>query len=501
MQFVKGFCKNIKEFFLSKDCVLLFFLFMFLYLSFSLYDMYFCKIVTQVRSGLIYSIDPGIKFNSIYLNMYTLTLKHPFAQFLIYPIILFFKGFIYSPGLIASMLQSIAQSAVVDFIYRILLDLTQKRNVSLLFSILYGFSNAALVFAVFGDLYVWVALSQIIFLSYFLHCYKNNTGQLDIKNIVILSFLTVVSFGINLVNIVSCILLTVFLIFKVYMNDRKKILTSIAKFIGITALIVMVFAAMQTFVYNKHQERTIGIVDFSFTSFTIYKVNNVIAGTYVEPFHALNPGITDHTKLLKMRDGSLTRDYVWDHLAKKDKLDFLAYIPSLLFLYVSLILYYRNRNKYNDKFIMKSLFAIVLLYTYFNFVFFSDRCFLFSLNFFPFLIILLGLVYEHVKPIIRNGVVGLFILYEVFINIDSLFKIHDFLMTKSFDDHTYMLCATAAAVFVASIWLVYLLFRFLKNRGYFLTVSIENPYIFGISIYLILAILYLLCKLLKQMLL
>lgn len=484
--------KNKKAIILKNTCTPLFFIFLFVYLSFSLFDFYFCDFVTSINHDVIYGLDIGAEFWCMYLKQNTPVLKHHFVQIFTYPIILLFKSFLMNPRLVAAILHPIIQSTVVCFIYKILLNLSNDKKLSLLFAILYGFSYAALLFSIFGDVYVWAGLSQTIFLCYFLHCYRNNLEKLEIKNIIILSFLSVLSYGINLINIVSCAILILFLVFKIYKKDWKKILANIAKITIIIGMIIAIFIQLQSYSLD-YQKRRMGAKHLRF-GYKNEKIVNTISGSLIEPFYALKSGKSNELYSQKNQDGTIVQIHRYISLKKQSP---VRYLPAVCILLFPLIFYFRNSKKYKDRAIINLFLSVVGLYTLFNYPFYSYECALFALNYFPILIVTLGMLYKNVRPILRNLIIGLFIIYEMIINFKNLFKIHNFLIDASPDHHTFLTCLTMSATFTGLVALIYFASKYFvsKNNDAFL---IKDSYLFWLFIYLLLVATYLICKLTVQ---
>ena len=130
------------------------------------------------------------------------------------------------------------------------------------------------------------------------------------------------------------------------------------------------------------------------------------------------------------------------------------------------------------------------LYTFFNYSFYSFECALFALNYFPFLIILLGLLYENIKfKGFRNYIISLFLIYEIAINIYNLFEIHKFLSNYETLEHSYIFCALISVI---TVFFAFVFICLLKNIPEFQNnkFCIKAPYSLGLSIYSAIVIFY-----------
>ena len=142
----------------------------------------------------------------------------------------------------------------------------------------------------------------------------------------------------------------------------------------------------------------------------------------------------------------------------------------------------KNYKKYKNRAIINLLLSIVALYTLFNYSFYSEECALFALNFFPFFVILLGLIYEHIKPLVVNCLVGIFLIYAVFLNVFNLFDIHKFLLNYDAAGHSFLFCVLIAAIFVCACCFVFVLLKKIYDKNQFFK-SVKDPYLHWVLMY------------------
>ena len=475
---------KIRTFILENLTGTVFWSFLTIYLSFGLFLTYFSNIITDLNYDLVYSLDSGAAYWQIYINDRFAAMKHPIIHILINPYIFLLKSFITDPKLLVVLIQSALQSFTAVFIYKILWGLTNKKDLSLLFTILYGFSYTVLLLTSFPEVYVFAAMGQVLFLSYFLHCYNNIKDKLELKNTIILILLSVIGYGINLINIVSCGIFTLCLLCKTYKKHLKKIITETLKIASIIALLILILLQCQTYVFNiKHRTSGVGHVRLGYET---GKIMTTIKGTYIEPLYALKSATTKEFNEFEKQDGSLI--YLPRHLSINDQ-NPVRFIPAFFIFFIPLIFYIKNNKQYNKRIIINLLLGIIGLYTVFNYSFYSYECALFALNYFPFLIILLGLLYENINPIFRNSIIGIFLSFEIFINILNLFKVHNFLLNYDTIVHSYKFCFLISVTVVGlSFYLVKLfkrIFTLQNNR-----LIINDSYSFGMSVYWAIIVLY-----------
>lgn len=463
---------------------ILFWFFLTVYLSFGLFLTYFANVITDLNYDMVYSLDSGAAFWQIFINDRFAAMKHPNIHILLNPFIFLLKGFIANPKLLVIIIQSVLQSFTVVFIYKIILGLTNKKDLSFLFTLLYGFSYTVLLLTSFPEVYVFAAFGQVLFLSYFLHCYNNIKDKLELKNTIILILLSVIGYGINLINIVSCGIFTLFLLCKAYKKQWKKIIAETLKIASIIALLILILLQCQSYVFNiKHRTSGVGHVRLGYEN---GKIMTTIKGTYIEPLYALKSAPTKELNEYEKQDGSLV--YLPRYVSLNNQ-NPIRFIPAFLIFFIPLVFYIKNNKQYDNRIIINLLLGIVALYTFFNYSFYSFECALFALNYFPFLIILLGLLYEKINPILRNSAIGTFLFFEIFINIFNLFQVHKFLLNYDPIVHSYKFC------FLISVIIIGLSFYALKmfKRVFALQKNqliLDDSYSFGLTIYWAIIVLY-----------
>ena len=282
--------EKIKSNIINNTSIIIFFLFVLIYFSFGLFLSYYSHLVTDLNYDIIYSIDSGATFWQLFINDRIAAMKHPLIHILLNPIIFLLKEYISNPKLLSVIMQSILQSFVVVCIYKILFTLTDKKGLSVLFALLYGFSYTVLLLTTFTDVYVYAAFGQILFLSYFLHCYKKPDNKLNFTNKIILVILSVIGYGINLINIVSCGIFIIILLFKEHKKQWKLIVKDIIKIAATIAISIGILLICQNFVFNII-DRTSGVGHVRL-GYEKGKIMNTLKGTYVEPLYALKSSAT-----------------------------------------------------------------------------------------------------------------------------------------------------------------------------------------------------------------
>ncbi len=470
---------KIKKYFFQNIEISLFLLFLFVYIFFGLFNFYFSNTVTDVSTDLIYSIDTGKVFWHLYLNDKFMSIKHPFIHFFTYPIILIFKIFFVNPKIVAVILQSLIQSFVVYLISKILIVLTDNKNIALIFGLIFGFSYTALLFAIYTDVYVWAGLTQMLFLYYIIKLYKNGNTKLNLKNIIILSVLTVFCYGINKINIVSCGILILFLLYITYKNRQKIFLDFVKISLTISCLLVLIIN-FQNLVFNKYSEdvaKGVQIIEFIYRN---GKITETITGSLVEPFYALKSEVSSSVYMRKDRNNNILYINRWMLSPKQNS---ISYFPALLLLFIALINYNNNIKKYRHENLVNVLLFISWLYVFFNYSFYSFECTTFALNYFPYLIVLLGLIFNEIKSLYKYILLVLFLIFEVFINMYNLFMIHKFLNKLDYIPISFSSCTLYSACAVFFLYVTYNILKIVFKKNKFF-IDIKDNYCFYISIYL-----------------
>ena len=181
--------ERIKNFISGHSVGLLFFIFLFIYFAFGLYITYFNQNITWFLWDLVYDLDTGKTYTCFYLDYDFPTIKHILSYLILSPAISVVKGFTNNPKFAVVLMQSLAQSFSVCLIYKILYKLSDNKPISLMFGILFGFSYTVLLFAVLPEIYVWVALIQVLLLYYIVSLIKTRTNKLNFKHIFVISVL------------------------------------------------------------------------------------------------------------------------------------------------------------------------------------------------------------------------------------------------------------------------------------------------------------------------
>lgn len=472
---------NVVKRFLCENCTTLIFLFfLFFYLSFGLYITYFNPTVTNVLGNLIYDTDTGKHYIWYYLGIKFPTLKHPLSAILIYPLSSTL-GYIFSPKLAIIIIQSLIQSISTYLIYRILYVVTQNHNLSVLICIVFGFSYTVAIMAILPEIYVWAGLTQILLLYYIVTLITQKTTNLNFKNILIIAILTLFCFSINIVNIVSSILLLIHLLISVYKTSIKNI------FIKFCQIIVIVFLLTGLAIHFQdttlpHDPQGKGNVIFT-NNISIKNIKEMTIGTFIEPFYALKSAKAKYySRSSKLKNGKIKQCNIKRFLRYK-KQPPIRYIPAIVFLLMSIILYIYNLNG-KPRFILCTLAIIILAYAYFNTIFFSNECALFAMNYFPFLIILLGLLYEKVPNLYRNIIVGGFLCYIIPQNIHYLFKIQRFVHSPADKFHSYGECMLYALLFTVIVGASIYVCKKIMDKYKCCTLSVEENYFVYTLLYL-----------------
>lgn len=351
------------------------------------------------------------------LHDYSRLLSHPFLLIIIQPIFYFIKIFTNSDTISLLLLQSLCSSANICLIFSILKMFTKRTFTPFLFCILYGISFSTLIFTSFIEVYIYSAFFNLLFLYLICHIYTQNT-DLNFKKDFILASVIFFAFGINFINV-----LTLFcLFFLVLIFSEKGFLYKTKHFF----LILLIFLSITTS-FSIIEKYKYGIDSKIFVKNTIEKHLNIeqitnnynltikilpaINGIYTESFYAL--------KIIK-KDVYTFENRKNEGFYFDEKQNLINLIPFLLLNLFALIIFGLKYKNIDKKPIIFSLLLICLLNICFYMIYWSEESFLYSQNAFPFLIILLGIIFSNVKKESVNAGLILFILYQAIINISSI---------------------------------------------------------------------------------
>jgi hypothetical protein len=182
--------------------------------------------------------DANVQLTNI---LYSTTKRfHPFAFLPFYPLFdfIFFttKDFLLSVFIIYTLVIS----ATVGILYKIL-EIINNNNLKLniLLTLIFGFSWSCIIFNYSYDVYVFSSFYLAIIFYLILKEYKNS--EISVKNSVLIGIFASFSFGVNLQNI--CTIMILLLPF-LHTKKRKSILIILSTFLAVSALCIFLKTAV-----------------------------------------------------------------------------------------------------------------------------------------------------------------------------------------------------------------------------------------------------------------
>lgn len=370
------------------------------------------KIFSMDTSSYSYSIR-ALEGQHDYLRL----ISHPFIQIILQPIFYLVKIFTNSDSITMILLQALCSSTNICLIYSILKMFTKRTFTPILFCVIYGISFSTLIFSSFFEGYIYSAFSNLLFLYLICHIYTQNT-DLNFKKDFILASVIFFAFGINFINVLTlfCLFFLV-LIFseKGFLYKTKHFFLILLIFLSITTS----FSIIEKYKYGIDSKFFIKDITSHYNSLgsitnnfgLAVKIMPAINGIYTESFYAL--------KIIKKEiytfENRKNEGFYFD---KKQNL--INLIPFLLLNLFALIIFGLKYKNIDKKPIIFALLSICIINICFYMIYWSEESFLYSQNAFPFLIILLGIIFSNVKKEFVNAGLILFILYQAIINISSI---------------------------------------------------------------------------------
>lgn len=498
--------KNIKIFTVKNTTWILFFSFLFLYITCGLYLTFFNDQVVQIRHDLIYNLDSGrlyTEFSSLHQRRWLHS--HPFASLIYQSLFSMFNDIFHSPRATVLIIQSFLGASGVVLLHRIFKLLNIRHFISISLTLLFGFSFSMLIFCAIPEVYALSGFLQALMLYFTIFVYKSKEKISVPFVIAIFTLLIILTFGVNLITIISAFILVGFLIFSQNNTFTTQKAKTFLKTFAITILSILIFSAIHKMAFpidgyffdstvksivNKTPHSTTRYIS---KKFSIKNVHFALRGSFVEPFYALK------TEIIKIKTLNLTKSDITDKKPKwiiSKGLEFCShqklknFIPIIMFFGLTFIYFLKNRKIYKENYpLLLCLFSIILINTIFNTFFCNRVCFLYSLNFLIYLFVLLGIIQnipENKVLLITNCAL---LLWQIPINFSMLHFIEKFVRYKNSTHHsldTYILWAFLSVLIIGFV--IFILKKLVKEE--FIEVPTEKKYLYGLLLFFIYMIIF-----------
>lgn len=451
--------------------LLLFFFFFMIYFTYGLYITFFNESIIQQYDIIFNADSPRIINDFLLVNAdHYRTKVHPLQLILLQPIFLVINTFLHSPKAALLMGQAICSAATVIFIKNILYLWTNNHKISLLVSIIYGFSFSTLVFTSIPETYIFAAFFNAL-LFYYLSLMYTKTSELTNSNYLVIAILTVFAFGIIPISIISNFILILFLL-------KGKI--SVKIILKLFCLMLMLFTSLTLIQKLAHPFSPIffkGAVseDINYTNSDINfkKIGFVSRGMFVESLYSL--------KLVKTENTQLPNGLLF--FASEQNC--IKFIPAVLIFGFMLAGFLLKKRMFLDKMNMITSLSLILFINFVQSYFYgASIAFLYSQNSLLYLIILLGIILAKLSSKISSGLCIAFILYQSIVNIPALSIIEKHVRFGSIKHYHFGLWLLYA--FISTI-ILYLILRFATKliNNALLELSIERKYFYYLIIFII----------------
>ena len=442
-------------------------------------------IVVSFLVDFIYGTDNGFKYFNIYSTQLATfnTPFHPLFQIIVQPFIYLFKSFISSQRMLFIFVQSFIASLSNCLFYSCLKNLKLSKPKCILFSLIFIFSYSNIVFASLPESHIYDGFINLLMLLYTIELTINKKlKNLDKENILIIIVFNLFSFGINTYNIVISFILTLYILITTYCTNILKILCDILKIYSIVTILIYVLAFCQAVIsfdgnsfFNKTGRET--EINKYVNTPSNARLKNLIHGTFIEPFYAL-----DHT--IEINNTNPKKPPLMWNFAKQQP--FIKYLPILGFFLLVFVYSIKNITKIKGKYLLMPLFAIIFLNCISSYFWEVDFCFLFSQNTLCFLLVILALLFEYVPTKITYISCTLFLIYQLIANFRELFQLYMFI-NGAFTSSTYykIMIDVILDIVVFSIFLIFLNKIIRKNFD-----DIENIYKILIPLHFVFMIMF-----------
>ena len=381
-----------------------FLLFFSVYLFLGLVGTFYNNIV-DFRFDLFYDTDPSIKYNLIFMNTLTDLDRHPFV-FVMTPILRLLSFITQEPKLAFLLFQAAIATLNNFLLFKILRKININFSTSVLFTLIYAFSFSTLLFVSFPEIYLYSPLIGLILVYYILGVKKEQLSVFntikDMLPVLVISFLCILGFGINLINIVLYIpLLIYFFSLSSHKIRKDAILTFIFSgliFYSFLTLCGEIFFPFLSALITTSSILNYRALDWVMVDFSTQRFIQVLRESLIAPFYALETYF------------NLNKSGWW---FSKEQSIFLLF-PFFILAFFPFFKKVQSVPK-----IIYYFGAIIMLHLILNY-FYNSTWFLYSQNYLFFLVIILSYFYSKITHPIKNIILMMFLSFEIIFNIMML---------------------------------------------------------------------------------
>ncbi len=479
---MKNITKNLFKLINEQQNTIMFLFFVFIYLVFGFCFNFYNDEIVKVWNGISFGMDTGRVYESLTnVKGFHAHFAHPLVSLFTVPIFYFAKGIFASVRASSISILAIVGALNVTILFSLLKKITNNKKISLLSTLVYGFGFSTFVFATLFENYIFAAFFNLVLLFY-MFLLKNTEKKLGNVEIFTLAILTIFSFGINLINVVNCLFIVVFLIFFKEEKNIKSFLKKFLKYIFVFIVLCVPLIYLQKISYGndvflesfRFENGKVShkmVNSFKDTKTSTKKIKRVFQNNLVLPFYCLKLQ-TKKVKRFSFYRKDLNSIYTTrqkqeyhDNIAiLKSDCKFSYCIFASIFLLLHLIFYIKQNKKIQNESIIKLLFLIVVLNILMNYFFDSNEGFLFSQNFFIFLVLMLGIVASNIKNKYIEYIWGLFVFFQICRNCCCLVKMKNIFylnMANHCSFFRYILFAFVVTSFI--VFLIYLFKKIIKK--------------------------------------
>ncbi len=413
--------EKIKKYIKVNTCIFLLFFAVYIFLGLCMsYEKPFTKnIFLGADNYRVFRDLTDIKYSHYRIKV------HPLFLIFLQTIILLTNGITNSSTLSVALIESLAGAISVSCLYGILKKLNIDKIISILITIIYGFSFSILTFSTIPESFIFAGTGLIAY-WYIVTCLIKSKEEFSKKELLLLIFFGVFSFGITLTNYVSYLIgLVVILLYKYDLKTEWKKIIKYFLLINIFNMFCIIFISLfQKFIWKSSPLFISSIIDalkgkkyeeinYMDWNFNLNKTIIWIKNTIFYPI--ISAKISIQKDLVANEDVILFENYfpIINIL--------LTVIFSILFIFIirKIILGFLHKNSEN----IYTLFILINLLTnmVLHYIYGSNEAFMYSPHFIFLLFILIAMVINELKnkkiKIVSYCLLGIFAIFEVINNL------------------------------------------------------------------------------------
>ena len=373
--------KKLNKKFLRNRVVFLFFIFFFLYFSIGLF-FNFNNDNSLINSVSVFNSDTNNFYYDLLLNNYIdiTSVYRPLQMIIIHPFLKFADAIFYKPAVSFCFIQSVFSALTVLVIHKIIYVLTHNKKLSFLLSLLFGISMPTLIFTAIPEAHVFSVLSNSLLLLYVVLLPKKQKSlkAINFFTVFVLAFL---AFGITPVSIFTNVIIILYMLVNTQEFNFKNVLKS---FLIILSVIGTAYFSLNLLQKTKYPDIPLNISQVIINDNNhenTGRIKSAIRGNICEPLYSLETEKSDNTDNKKIN--------------YKSRQNLFYLLPGIILWVFGFMCNLRGikSGKKTHPLIWVSLLIIftniILCYHYAY-----NNCFLYSRNIFPYIFILLGLMFN-----------------------------------------------------------------------------------------------------------